>query len=77
MLIQPVFDFEYEVSFYFINESGNMDYMLKIKTNDANLKIMNLTIGKEFAEILILRIALKTESKEWMYAEQKMEKCYW
>lgn len=78
MLIQPAIDFEYEVSFYFINDCLNMHYMLLIRTRDGNLKTMNSVKPiRSLQKNSLIGIVLKTESKGWMPAEQKRVNYYW
>ena len=68
MLIQPAIDFEYEVSFYFIND----------RTRDGNLKTMNSVKPiRSLQKNSLIGIVLKTESKGWMSAEQKRVNYYW
>ena len=78
MLIQPAIDFEYEVSFYFINDCLNMHYMLLIRTRDGNLKTMNSVKPiRSLQKNSLIGIVLKTESKGWIPAEQKRVNYYW
>ena len=78
MLIQPAIDFEYEVSFYFIN--NRLEYALYAPDNDKRwiLKTMNSVKPiRSLQKNSLPGIALKTESKEWMPAEQKKVNYYW
>ena len=54
MLIQPAIDFEYEVSFYFIN--GRLEYVLYAPDNDKRWELEKYEFSqddKEFAEKFI------------------------
>lgn len=78
MLIEPAIDFEYEVSFYFINEKFEYSmYTPNSKKNVGNSRNMHQQkMILNLQENSLNGMILNMEFKEWMHAEQKQESFY-